>query len=236
MSEVGIIAPTKYLKTLCLNPLLKLQMCYATLLHSDDAYLKFYQSLNRSSCTLILNCSPDIPRRQTNTQYQLLQARNLVHPDYVVLPSVDYNYKKTLDLVSDLTNIPFRERVGVLQGVDSDTLKACYKGLQSLCPTIALPCSLEKIARREEIIRDLRIDLPILYLEVVSNPYEEVPASKNSLGICTSLPVSLAISRRSLESYIPTPPPLDFNLKTLPVRLAKSNIEEYLSIVEEKSK
>ena len=227
--DVGIVAPRNYLG-LCHT---RLHLAYATYL-KHGAYLDFYRR-KVSTGTVILDTSPVLPRKLGSSL--LLEGIRLLKPTYVVLPSIDYSWDATLQAARDFRKHrklpPF---IGVLQGYNLDTLERCYRGLKSLCGVIALPSPLETIARRDEIIRDLGIKESILYIEVYSDPYEEIPP-KGSLGICTSLPIRLAQDYRRLEEFVPTPPPLDCELPLVsPFKeLARSNVEDYLEVVKEGS-
>ena len=224
--QVGIIVPIKYLNL----STTKLHLCYATLL-SSKAYLNFYKD---KEGTIILDYSPSLPRRQDLGR--LLAGIKLVQPSYVVLPSVDYSSSRTISLVKDFLRLSkFKQLVGVVQGLDLDTLRECYNFLRNYCSIIGLPSPLEKIAKRDEIIRDLAIKEKVLYLEVYSNPFEEMPPT-NSFGICTSFPVRLAANLRKLVEYFPTPSPLDFYKGNLVEGLVKANIEGYIELVKHSTK
>jgi len=217
--HVGIITPIKYLHLNQSN----LYLCYASLLGNKD-----YLTYHTRGKEVILDTSPILPRR-VNLDL-LLEGINLVKPAIVVLPSIDYSCDRTIATVKSFIGLSkFRNFIGVVQGLDLDSLNECYKFLRNYCSVIALPSPLETIARRDEIARDLHIKEKLLYIEVYSNPYEELPPS-NAFGICTSYPVRLAANLRKLSEYSPTPPPLDFNKGDLIRELAEENIEEYLEV------
>jgi len=152
----------------------------------------------------------------------------------IILPSSDYSCDRTVDLVKALLRRGRLKQklIGVVQGINLEALQECYNFLSNYCDIIGLPSPLEIIARREEIARDLVIKERLLYIEVYSNPFEEVPP-KGSLGICTSYPVRLAVDMRKLHEYIPTPSSLDFNLPkgSIVGDLLKRNIEEYMEVI-----
>lgn len=217
--RVGIIAPIKYQN---LNPS-DLFVCYASLL-TNRAYRDFFTGREG---TIILDYSASLPREHDLDR--MIWGIKLIRPSLVVLPSVDYSYARTNYLVEVfLYGRKFKqELIGVLQGVDLESLNKCYSLLRDNCSIIGLPSPLETIARREEIIRDLGVKEKVIYLEVHSNPYEEVPPS-TSLGICTSYPVRLAADLRRLSEFSPTPPPLNFYKENLVVELIEKNIREYV--------
>lgn len=220
--QVGIISPIKYLHLCTTN----LHLCYASFLLSDKTYLRFYRSREG---VVILDYSPRLPRK-SNLE-ELLEGVELVKPSMVVIPSIDYSSDKTISLArSFLRQSKFKRLIGTVQGLDLDSLRECYQFLRNYCSVIGLPSPLETIARRDEIIRDLGVKEKVLYLEVYRNPYEEIPPV-DSVGICTSFPVRLAIDYRKLSEFSPTPPPLDFDRKDIVEELARANIKEYLEVV-----
>ena len=224
--KVGIITPLRYLS----NYQTDLQLCYAVLLPNPS-----YQAHYKSKKNLILDSSPKLPRRDLLNE--LLLGIKLVNPTLIVLPSIDYSWERTVTLVEEFLrrSKSKQELIGVVQGVDLDTLSKCYKFLKGKCSVIGLPSPLETIARREEIARDLGVTEKVLYIEVYANPYEEVPPA-NSMGIYTSYPVRLAAALRKLDEFSPTPPPLDFFKKNLVEELVSKNIAEYREVVNERGK
>ena len=220
--KTGIVAPINYL-----NYSTAPYLVYAEFLTSSK-YLNYYRSK-----PVLLDTSPVLPRK-SNLEV-LLEGVRLLKPKRIILPSKDYSPRNTIGLVQSFLR-EYRgsgELIGVLQGLDLDSLLVCYNFLRDICGIIALPSVLEKIAGREEIIRDLGVKEPVLYIEVSSNPYREIPP-KNSLGICTSYPIRLARDLRELEEYRVTPPPLDFYIPDgkLIEELVESNIEEYTKVVQ----
>jgi len=225
--KIGIVKPFKYLNSYKTD----LQVCYATFLPYHPLYLDFY----REKEDVILDSSPRLPRRPLLGE--LLLGVKLVKPALVVLPSIDYSWERTVSLVKEFLarGKPTQELVGVVQGVDLDSLNKCYSFLKGKCSVIGLPSPLETIARREEIARDLGVKEEILYIEVYTNPYEEVPPP-GTMGMYTSFPVRLAAALRKLEEFSPTPPPLDFFKENLVEELASKNIEEYRKVINERGK
>jgi hypothetical protein len=228
--KVGIIAPINYLEYSSPPYLV-----YAKFITSNK-YLNYYRS-KLGTATMLLGTSPVLPRE--NNLEVLSRAIKLLNPNKVILPSKDFSCKNTVNLVEEFLR-KFRDfsaecLIGVLQGLDLDTLGKCYTFLKEVCGIIGLPSVLEKIARRDEIIRDLGIKEPTLYIEVFSNPYEEIPPV-NSLGIITSYPIRLAQDLRELSEYrLRTPPPLDFHIPKgkLIEELVEGNIKEYVRVVRE---
>lgn len=223
--KVGIIGPTNYLE-LCVGDL---YLCYASLLNRRT-YLDFYKDKE-----VILDTSPKLPRSPSITT--LIEGVKLIEPSMVILPSIDYSAERTISLHKDFVRYFGNEHpkwIGVLQGSGLDSLVECYREIRNLCEVIALPSPLESIARRDEIIRDVGISETTFYLEVYKNPLEEIPTG-NSLGICTSFPVRLAVALREIYEFMPTPPTLNFNLPKdeLDIDLLVSNISSYRSIVQE---
>lgn len=218
--NVSIILPIKYLQLSNSD----FHLCYASKL-GDAGYLNYYREKER----VLLDTSPELPRKSDT--YLLGWGMKKVKSSIIVLPSVDYSATRTIEVAgSFLSNYKPKYCVGVVQGIDLDSLRLCYESIRSYCDIIGLPSPLETIARRDEIARDLHIKEKILYIEVYKNPYEEVPPS-GSVGICTSYPVRLAADLRKLSEYSPTPPPLDFGKKDLIENLVKANIEEYLEVI-----
>lgn len=223
--RVGIISPVKYLDQFSS----KLHLCYASLLRRKE-YLDFYSN---TEGLLILEDSPILPRRPNIER--LKAGVKLLEPDYVVLPSIDYSAIKTVKLAKYfLRRAKVEKPVGVVQGYDIDSLQACYNFLKDNCELIALPSPLETIAKRAEIARDLGLGEKVVWLEVYSNPYEEVPA-KESVGICTSFPLRLAQVNKRLSEFAQRPGNpvlLDFGRDDLLLELASENVRAYIGVVQ----
>jgi hypothetical protein len=210
-------------------------VCYSSVLRHSSKYYDFFKGY---SGIIILDTSPSFIRE---CNWKTLEwARDKIAVDYLLLPSIDYSAKKTIEIVdrylekwsdgevSEESN-PY---VGVLQGVSLSSLQECYNYLKKKVTTIALPSGLEKISRREEIVRDLKIDQLSLYLDIYKNPYEEVPPL-SSLGIVTSWPLRLASVLRPMTDYYPTPPSVDLfsRYENLSEKIIEDNIKDYLDIV-----
>lgn len=219
--QVGIITPIRYQH---LNNS-QLHVCYSNFLGSK-LYREFYSEVDG---LVILDYSPRLPRRPNLEEY--VKRSKKIHHSLLVLPSVDYSATRTIELVKEfLPQVNSTKLIGVVQGFDLESLAKCYTFLRENCDVIGLPSPLETIARRDEIARDLGIKEKTIYLEVYSNPYEELPPA-NSIGICTSFPIRLAADLRRLSEYNPTPPPLNFNKSDLIEELAQANVDEYLEVV-----
>lgn len=220
--RISVITPVKYQE---LNPS-NLYVCYASHL-ADKLYRSFFTN---KEGTIILDYGPKLPRRFD--LHEMYSSIELIKPSIIVLPSVDYSYPRTNDLVEVfLRRKRFKQKlIGVVQGLDLYTLNKSYSFLRDKCNIIGLPSPLETVARREEIIRDLGIKEKTIYIEVHANPYEEIPPT-DSMGIYTSYPVRLAANLRTLSEYEPTPPPLDFFRENLVEELVERNIEDYVEAV-----
>jgi hypothetical protein len=183
--------------------------------------------------TIILDSSPFLPR-VTRTHDSLIEGMHLLNPEIVILPSIDFSWNRTADIDREFVQQYSRDlpdTVGMLQGTNLDSLQRSYNSLRGLCDIIGLASPLEKIARRAEIVRDLEITEPVLYLEIYLNPMEEIPPI-GSVGICTSYPLRLAADLRKLEEYYPTPKPLNFYLPEgkLITQFADDNTRDYLNL------
>ena len=223
--RVGVISPVKYLAKFSS----KLHLCYASLLNRRE-YLNYYTSVDG---VRILEDSPNLPRRPNIER--LKEGMKLVKPNYVVLPSIDFSAKKTIELVKYfLSKVKTSQSIGVIQGYDIDSLQTCYNFLKDNCELVALPSPLETIAKRAEIARDLGLGKKVIWLEVYSNPYEEIPA-KESMGICTSFPLRLAQVNKRLSEFAQRPGNpvlLDFGKDDLVEELASENVREYIGVVQ----
>jgi hypothetical protein len=224
--DVGIIAPISHLELCNTN----LNLAYAVFIRDTD-YFKFY--LGKPN--VVLDYSPELPRVVTDSKYALISGLKYLHPKYVVLPSIDYAWEKTLLLAKEVSEQVGDKGIGTLQGADLEGLYKCYKGLKQICSIIALPSSLELISSRSSIISELGIKEQVLYLEVYRSMQNEQPP-ENSLGICTSYPIRLAQDGRNLTHCSLVPRLLNFRLpkEQLDEELAKSNIQEYMNLVSKK--
>jgi len=233
---ISIILPTSLL-SYCENPF---YVCYAEVAARDKTYLAFFKERRLKGSSVVLDYSPRLPRARVDFEV-LVDIHRKLNPTSLVLPGVDYSDKKTIEwaqaFVRKYGKLVQSHWIGLLEGLDLESLDRCRKALISLTDVLGLPCSLEKIARREEIIRDLGITEPTLYLEVLGDPVAETPTGQSSLGICTSYPVRLAVDFRTFREHKPTPPSLDFGVSkvALDLGLVRSNIEEYLEAVNARS-
>lgn len=220
--QVSIVTPVKYQD----SKYSSFYVCYASLLGGSE-YLNFFTSSRKP---ILLDYSPNLPRGYDIGAY--CTAIKLIKPKVVVLPSADFSYSRTVKLVEASLEVfkLSQNLVGVVQGLDLDSLSKCYSFLRSRCSIIGLPSPLETVARREEIIRDLGIKEKVVYIEVYSNPYEEIPPN-STLGIYTSYPTRLAANLRKLGEFKPTPPPLDFSSSNLVEELITKNSKEYFELL-----
>ena len=226
--KVGIFSPINYPELCCT----KVFPCYAKYIITSDKYLNFYRS-KKGVGTIILDTAPNLPRQ--NNLDVLLNATNKLDPDFVVLPSRDYDCVGTVNLAKAFmrrVNIS-REYIGVLQGLDLDTLHKCYTVLKEYCSAIGLPSVLETVSKRSAIVKEFKITEQVVYIEIHSSPYHEVHKDKKTI-IITSYPIRLAMDSRELVEYLPTPPPLDYELSKGEqlMELARDNIREYLGVVQ----
>lgn len=224
--KVGVISPIKYLNEFKTDILL----CYSTLL-VNRKYLEFIKNY---SSLVILEYSPTLPRYINLSELE--NSLKLYNFQYVIMPSIDFSEQKTLALAKVfLKEFKVKYPIGVIQGSSLDDMLSCYKFLRNHCEIIALPSPLEKIARRQEIARDLGIKEKLLWLEVFSDPYEEVPTD-NAMGICSSFPWRVTqVNKKLGEFKLPpsTPLVLDFYREDLVEKLARENVSKYMEAVRE---
>lgn len=223
---VSIIAPINYLSLCVYN---NFHYCYAEFL-DNPIYKEFYCEAGKP---VILDSSPSLPR--SDGSLSLLLALDMFSPSLVVIPSIDFAMERSITIAEDFLRKSkgrVRNYLGVLQGTSIEELEKSYSFLSSHCSIIGLSCSLESIASRDEIARDLGIKESYLFLEVFSNPLKEVPTVGKAAGVCTSLPIRLAQEGRKIEEYRPTPKPLDFYSKNLLKELARTNILDYIETLE----
>lgn len=229
--RVGFFAPINYNNLCCTST----APCYAKYILENPNYLAYYKLKKTKGATIYLDTAPMLPR-QTNLQC-LLSAAQQIRPHYIILPSKDYDYKRTVGLaltfIQMLMEINVKSQcVGVLQGIDINSINECYKAIGGKVSTIGLPSVLETVDSRSEIIRKLGITEPIVYIEIHANPIKETYSGKGTVML-TSFPIRLALSARNLSEYAPTPKPLNYELpkgESL-MGLAGENIKAYLEEV-----
>ena len=225
--RASVILPTSLLGKVD-NPF---HICYGETALLNEVYCNYFKA-QKGIRAIILDWSYLWPRRKPDL-LQLEESIIKVAADSVILPSISYSWKATVDVAQTFTKIckPKVKFIGTLEGYSLDTLRLCYREIRKLSNLICLPSTLEKVARREEIIRDLRIKESVLYLEVLKDPFEEMPP-KDSIGICTSLPIRLAADYRRLEEFKPYAPPIDFvGGKPIDEELAIANSLSYKEAV-----
>lgn len=229
--KVSIISPTSLLTEVENS----FYLCYGEVVLRSQEYAAFFATKVHQGKIVILDFSALLPRSSVGLEL-LWKAYELIRPSSLVLPGVDFSWKNTLaasqSFIQSYGNKVKSRLIGLVEGYDQDTVRKCYLGISELCGVIGLPCSLEKVARREEIVRDLGITQPTIYLEILGNPLSET-IPKSSLGICTSYPIRLAHDYRRLSEFIPAPSPLNFYApkERFDLELVKSNIDEYLEAV-----
>jgi hypothetical protein len=223
--KVGFFAPVNYTNLCCT----KISPCYAKYVVAYPKYLDYYRAKKETS-KVYLDTVPSLPR-QNNTEL-LLEAARRLEPDFIILPSKDYDHMRTVGLVHLFKYKGKAQLIGVLQGVSLDTLDQCYQGLKTLCSIIGLPSVLETISSRSTIVKELRITEPTVYIEIHANPYKELSSDKRAVML-TSYPIRLALADRRLEDYFPTPKPLDYELPKgqRGLDLTVTNIKDYLEVV-----
>jgi len=223
--DIATIAP-KSLLSLC--ELTKLQLCYAELALKDNEYRKFYQNVKG---IVVLDHSPRIPRKSLSEEH-FLEAIELINPNVIILPDVDFSagttVSKSLKLLQSIEPKRRDRCVGVLQGTNFKEIKECYKTFKRHCGIIGLASSAEKVMPRKQIADKLKIKKLLLLLEVFSNPVDELITDERLLGICTSYHIRLAAEGRTLKNYTPTPKLLDFYVDyEMHYALAEHNLQTY---------
>lgn len=225
--QLSVILPTCLLKY-CANPF---YVAYATIMVQDSNYAAFFKSRISAGDRVFLDYSPEIPRHRPDLGL-FKSVIETLEPSTIVLPGVEYDWQSTVFLANDLIKkLGYSGKykwIGLVEGTDFSSLSKCYVAIHGLVDAIALPSSLEKIARREEIIRDLQIDKPVYYAEIFKDPNEERPP-ENVEGLWTSFPVRLALDHRTLDELLPSPPPLNFLIpkSELDVNLVRSIVQDY---------
>lgn len=232
--QCGIIAPIKFLDKYC--SLSKFQFCYGTLVLENEIYRNFYKMRKTAGDVIVMDYSSILPRKLDLIRPDnFLEAAKLVKPTVIILPSVDFQPSKTVFLAKEFREYYYPDSrtrcVGVIQGTTLEQISSCYKAIRKFCDIIGLPSTNELVAKRKWIIKKLKILEPTIYIEVHSNPTEEVPVANNVIGICTSYPLRLAYETRPLSDFSPTPSPLDFYSDRDP-KLGLINVEDYLEVLE----
>jgi hypothetical protein len=207
--KVAIVAPVNLLSKYCNTGI---QLCYASLVLSNNEYSKFYKDRSAKD-TIIMDSSPNVPRRPIPFTF-IIEATHRVKPHFLVLPNFEYSAKKTLELsarfIKTYGNIGCKY-IGMLQGHDFTSIMECYHGLKDICSAIGLPSSCEPIRNRNLLIRELGITKPVIFFDVYDNPIDELPTRNNIMCICTSLPVRLGFEGRDLGDFKGVAGELDFD-------------------------
>ena len=227
--KVALVAPTKFLGAVCSKT--RCQIVYAEIASRDPEYLKFYKERASEGHLVILDSSPIIPRK-LGSLLQLKEVAQAIKPFAVVTPDVDLDTKTTIEYYSSLKDyIPASKIICNIQGHNLEAVKLSYKEARNRCDILGLPMSLEKVIKREWLIRTLKVSKPCFYLEIYKDPREEVPADPCVIGIATSYPFRLGVEGRSLSDLVPEPKPLDFKQEALMRgNCVESNVEQYLEM------
>ena len=235
MIKPPIIAPIPLLDYFCTTGV---HVCYATVASESSEYRDFYKKESRKGEIVIMDYSPKVPRvpKEVDLYKDLVED---IGPAVVVLPDTDIKMKKTidesLDFLEQVKSFSFiRSTIGMLQGRNLEELGDCYTKFKDKVSAIGLPSSLEVLASRNSIVKSLGIIMPCAYVEVYSNVYDERPFMDNVHIMWSSLPLRLAYLGRDLEGIRPSPPPLDFSRKDVPM-LAVSNLQKYVKALVQSS-
>lgn len=190
---------------------------------------------------VILDYSPRIPRSYRYIP-NIDEYANLIHrvrPTFAVLPDVEFSHQKTI-AVTDQFFLKFARStpriipqstklVGMLHGTTDTEIKQCYKDMLVYCDVLGLAGSIEKIIPRSKLISSLRTKKPIIYFGIYKDPVREIPASKNVIGVVTSLPLRLAYCGRLLSEYNTSPKSLNFDMvEESNPELAERNVKQFL--------
>lgn len=202
---------------------------------SSKSYLNYHRKRKDEGATVILDQSPELPRKPVSDAL-LVEMIGRLDPDYVVLPNADFSASRTINrslrFLDNYRRLHGTQYIGMLQGTTIIELDQCYQHLRPLVAAIGLPSSTEKVMPREEIIEALDIAEPTVFFEIHKDPMEEIPESDNVFAFVTSWPVRLGVEMRTLDEYEPTPKPLDFDLDNLSHQhkgMVKRNIGEFLT-------
>ncbi len=202
-----IIVPTPLLGQ---GPETKVHLCYASIALVNETYRNYYQHKSSKNEPVILDHSPNIPRKglDWSTMRPLIEY---IQPRAVVLPDWDYNKEKTqllsLRFLDSLQKGNFKVRsIAPIQGVTSEDLWDCYSVVEGRVDVIGLPCSLEKIQSRNSLVEDFLIKKPVVFMETFDNFIREKPIHPNVDLYWSSFPYRLGLIGRDL-SYANRPPP-----------------------------
>jgi hypothetical protein len=243
MVQLGVIAPTKFL-SLYSAPY-PLQWCFAQVAYSDPTYLEFYKQQSKKGSTVFLDHSTKVPRKPPTFYNTYLSVAYDIQPEYLVLPSVDYSARHTIEAAHDFfiqCSGSIRELgadlVGVLQGIDLADLQQCYDYLKSKLEVslFALPECLERIIPRYQIPGKLGMKKEYILLEAYNDVVVEADSirkKKNCMGFVTSFPLRLAYCGRLLNEAHPTPPAVPFDeTKDAPLGYGVRNVNVLKTLLE----
>lgn len=243
MAQLGVIAPTKFLDLYSAHH--PLQWCFAQVAYRDSTYLAFYKGQALKGEAVFLDHSTKVPRKPPTFYQPYLSVAYDIQPEYLVLPSVDYSARHTIEAAHDFFiqcsgNIRDLDAdlVGVLQGGNLTDLQQCYDYLRSILKVslFVLPECLERIIPRYQIPSKLGIKREYILLEAYNDVIEEADSirkKRNCMGFITSFPLRLAYCGRLLNEAHPTPPAVPFDeTKDAPLGYGLRNVNVLKTLLE----
>lgn len=232
MLEPPVIIPTPLLRRKEVK-LTQTHVCYASLVLKSKDYAEFYRRRSLEGDIVVLDHSPVLPRNPLDIG-RFIEVIDYIHPKAVVLPDKDFSKDRTIGLADSyfqhtrhLRSIRDLPTIGVLQGTSLEEIDLCLQWMKERVKGIGLHSGLENILPRNQLMTQLDIRYPAIYIEVHKDIYEETPKSKAVDLLWTSMPARLAYQGRKISSIYPTPPELNFTEGYFPP-LLKTNIEDYI--------
>lgn len=228
--KASIIAPIKFLNKYCIT---NFHVCYADLILSNEQYRNFYISRVRAGHTVILDHSNLIPRVSYGYQ-EFMGAFKLLKPDYIVLPSKEFNSSKTIGLtILRKSDYKPAQTIGIATGVDIRSLRECFSSVRLHVDVVGFLPSVQMIKEFPSLLEENR-DTKFIFLGTYRNPLREIPSYPNVIGCCSDWPLRLGIDLRKLSEAYPQPPELDFNIdEELMPEITEENVELFLERCEE---
>jgi hypothetical protein len=215
--ELGIISPINLLRKYSADKYL--QYCYCTIARESPEYRGFYTAMAQEGKRVILEWAPILPRGNDRS-LNCMEFRDLaecIKPSLVVLPSKDFNFMATMELISRFgsslcwSNWPINKFLGLLQGATVEETERCYAYYKSLhLQSIGLASPLELVSSRNSLLDILQPTERVYFIEVYSNPIRELP-KEDIEGFCSAFPVRMGLQNRSILDGGVTPPSLNFN-------------------------
>jgi hypothetical protein len=207
--EVGIIAPTEFLKSYCTTDI---QYCLPGLAIENKTYSRWFKAKSTEGKKVILDCRKPGWRREPELASIVFKAIKLVDPSVLILPSYMFQMKKTLRVAHEFYEALFNneafgfieQTVGCLEGLDSREIAECLKGLLDISDFYAVPSHLQPK------LRDHYKELTEEELIFIENHLKLEELDGLSGILVTSLPIRLGLLGRPLSSPLPTPPSLTF--------------------------